>query len=226
VPSLIREVSHGHSRFADRVVPLSAYRPHVQENSRSKAELRQAIKAAIGQLDPACRRAQDSALLGRFLTLPGLSEAGRILLFVPAFPEEPPMAELLLTTFETKKEIYLPRVDKPGQRLRLYRVTDPAKDLCNGALGIPEPRPELPEVSPEVIDWALVPGLAFDELGFRLGRGAGYYDRLLPLLRPRATCWALCLSCQLVKRLPVQDHDMPLNGVSTPERDVFGLRGA
>ena len=57
-------------------------------------------------------------------------------------------------------------------------------------LGIPEPRPDLPEVPPAAVDWALVPGLAFDERGFRLGRGAGYYDRLIPLLRPDAICWA------------------------------------
>ncbi len=200
--------------------------PDAPGKSHAKAELRRSIKAAIASLDPGARRAQDDALVGRFQQLPGLSHARRVLLFAPAFPEEPPMAELLLSAYEMRKVVYLPRVDKPGRRLRLFRVVDPAKDLCTGALGIPEPRPGLPEAAPEDIDWALIPGLAFDELGFRLGRGAGYYDRLLPLFRPRVICWALCLSCQLVSRLPIEDHDMPVNGVSTPERDVFGSRGA
>jgi 5-formyltetrahydrofolate cyclo-ligase len=226
VPSLLREVGHGHSCLHDRVAPLNTCRQSGPGKSDFKAELRQAIKAAIASLDPAVRRAQDEALVGRFPQLPGLHEAVRILLFAPAFPEEPPMAELLFSAYELRKDVYLPRVDKPARRLRLYRIADPAKDLCKGALGIPEPRPGLPEVAPEVIDWALIPGLAFDELGFRLGRGAGYYDRLLPLFRPRVLCWALCLRCQLVSRLPVEDHDMPLSGVSTPEREVFGLRGA
>jgi 5-formyltetrahydrofolate cyclo-ligase len=205
---------------------LSAHHPDVPGNSHSKTELRKAIKAAIACLDPAFRRAQDNALLGRFRQLPGLFEAGSLLLFVPAFPEEPPMVELFSSTYEMKKEIYCPRVDKAARRLRLYRVADPAKDLCPGALGILEPRPGLPEVSPEVIDWALVPGLAFEESGFRLGRGGGYYDRLLPTLRPQAICWALSLCCQLVSRLPVEAHDAPLSGVSTPEREILGLRGA
>jgi len=204
---------------------LSAQDPTRPGSSHAKAELRHAFKATIAGLDPTFRRAQDTALVGRFRQLPGLSEAGTILLFAPAFPEEPPMVELLSSAFEMKKDVYLPRVDKPARRLRLCRVADPAQDLCPGAMGIPEPRPDLPEVSPKAIDWALVPGLAFDEHGFRLGRGAGYYDRLLPMLRPQAICWALCLSCQLVRRLPVEAHDMPLSGVSTPERDVFGLRG-
>ncbi len=78
----------------------------------------------------------------------------------------------------------------------------------------------------EEVDWALVPGLAFDEQGFRLGRGGGYYDRLLPQLRPDATCWAICLSCQLMHALPVEPHDAPLNGIATPDRVVRGLRGS
>ncbi len=71
----------------------------------------------------------------------------------------------------------------------------------------------------------LVPGLAFDEQGYRLGRGAGHYDRLLPRLRSDAVCWALCLSCQLLSRLPIEPHDRPLNGVSAPGRTVLGARG-
>jgi 5-formyltetrahydrofolate cyclo-ligase len=204
---------------------LSTFHTNKPGNSHAKAELRRAIKAAIAGLDPALRQAEDDALLGRVGELPGLSTAGNILLFVPAFSEELPMFEFFSAVTKLKKNIHFPRIDKPARQLRLYRVADPATDLRPGTLGIPEPRPGLPEVSPEVIDWALVPGLAFDELGFRLGRGGGYYDRLLPMLRPQAICWALCLCCQLVNRLPVESHDAPLSGVSTPERELFGLRG-
>ncbi len=91
------------------------------------------------------------------------------------------MLELFSSITKLKKNIhFLQRVVQAvPRRLKLYRVADLAQDLLPGALGIPEPRPGLPEVSPEVIDWALVPGLAFDELGFRVGWGAVYYDRLL-----------------------------------------------
>ena len=56
----------------------------------------------------------------------------------------------------------------------------------------------------------LVPGLAFDARGYRLGRGAGHYDRLLPTLRPDAPRWALALDCQLVEGLPIEPHDVPI----------------
>ena len=90
----------------------------------------------------------------------------------------------------------------------------------------PEPRADLPEIPPESIDWVLVPGLAFDERGYRLGRGAGHYDRLLPQLRPDAACWALCLSCQLIPSLPIEPHDMPLDGVCTRDRLILGVRAS
>lgn len=205
---------------------MSAHRPEPPDSRHAKAALRQAIKAAIARLDPAERQAQEDALIARCRQLPGLREARNILLFVPSFPEEPPVIALFSSLIEMKKVVYFPRVDKPGRRLILCQVADPVNDFSPGTIGIPEPRLGLREVAPEVIDWALVPGLAFDEQGFRLGRGGGYYDRLLPMLRPDAICWAVCLNCQLVSRLPVEAHDAPLNGVSTPTREIQGLRGA
>jgi 5-formyltetrahydrofolate cyclo-ligase len=108
--------------------------------------------------------------------------------------------------------------------LWLHRIEDPRSELIPGILGIPEPRTDLPEVPPDCIDWVLVPGLAFDDHGYRLGRGAGHYDRLLPRLRPDAICWSLCLSCQLLPILPIEPHDRPVNGVTAPGRTILGDR--
>jgi 5-formyltetrahydrofolate cyclo-ligase len=195
-----------------------------QSLTSSKADLRSAFKAAIAAIEPSERRAQENALIARYSGLPGLARATNLLLFVSALPEEPPTFQLFSLAISMKKTVLCPRVHRRARRLSLHRIADPASELCRGALGIPEPRAGLPEVPPAEVDWALVPGLAFDERGFRLGRGAGYYDRLLPLLRPDAICWAVCLSCQLVDRLPVEPHDAPLHGVSTPGRDVRGTR--
>ena len=164
-------------------------------------------------------------LLQRFYNLPGFAEAGNVLLFVSALPEEPRTVELFDLAYQSRKTVLCPRVDRHARRLSIHRIADRSSELVPGILDIPEPRPGLPEVSPATVDWALVPGLAFDERGFRLGRGAGYYDRLLPALRPDATCWSICLECQLVRELPTEPHDAPLDGISTPDRDVRGLRG-
>jgi 5-formyltetrahydrofolate cyclo-ligase len=194
--------------------------------SLSKAELRTSFKAEIAALDPDQRRLQEAALRARVPDLPGFAQASSILLFVSALADELQTIDIFSLAYQMKKNVLCPRVDRRGRRLSLHRIADPVNEMSRGSLGIPEPRPGLPEVPPALVDWALIPGLAFDERGFRLGRGGGYYDRLLPLLRPDSICWSLCLSCQLVCRLPAEPHDAPLNGISTPERDVLGERAS
>jgi len=182
--------------------------------------------ATIAALGPESRRVEEDALTSLFPLLPGYEAAENVLLYVTAFPEEIETSPFLSSSLSAKKRIFCPRVDRAARQLRLHRVRDPAADLAPGVLGIREPRADLPEIQPEELDWILAPGLAFDRRGYRLGRGAGYYDRLLTRLRPDAICWALCLSCQLVERLPVEDHDMPLDGVSTPDRVIQGARSS
>jgi 5-formyltetrahydrofolate cyclo-ligase len=200
-------------------------RPH-EEGSQgilTKGEWRRAIVAAIARLDPHDRSAQEASLAVALPGLPGWSGAGTVLLYISAFPEEIRTAPLLAMAYASGKRVILPRVDRRARKLRLYRVIDPGRELGPGALGIPEPHASLPEVPPEAVDWALVPGLAFDDRGYRLGRGAGHYDRLLPAMRTDAVCWAFGLGCQLVPRLPVEPHDVAMDGVTTAERTVLGV---
>ncbi len=174
-------------------------------------------------MGPAERRAQEAMLVEAFPLLPGWGRAKTVLLYVSAFREEIRTGPLLSIAYGAGKDVILPRVDRAGRRLRLHHVADLHRELVPGVLGIPEPLESLPEVSAESVDWALVPGVAFDDLGFRLGRGAGYYDRLLPAMRPDCVCWALALSPQLVRHLPVEPHDVPLDGITTPRRTIVGV---
>jgi 5-formyltetrahydrofolate cyclo-ligase len=184
--------------------------------------------ARILALDPDIRRRDEAALAARFATLPGLAAAETVLLYATAFPEEIATAPLLEQSLARGKRLVCPRVDRAGRRLRLFLIDDPRRDLTPGTLGIPEPRLECPEVEPAAVDWVLVPGLAFDRLCYRIGRGAGHYDRLLPTLRPDTPRWALILDCQWVEDLPVEAHDVPLDGVVSPAGEIHhrvGVRG-
>jgi 5-formyltetrahydrofolate cyclo-ligase len=112
--------------------------------------------------------------------------------------------------------VLCPRVERAEHHLRLFQIRSLATDLEPGILGIPEPKLTCPEVKPNQVDWALIPGVAFDRRCFRLGRGGGLYDRFLPLLRPDCLRWALGFNCQLVDQLPIEAHDVPVDGVSFP----------
>jgi 5-formyltetrahydrofolate cyclo-ligase len=112
--------------------------------------------------------------------------------------------------------LVLPRVDRQNRRLILHAVEDLHTDLHLARMNIPEPVPDRPIVEPQPIDWVLVPGVAFDRQGHRLGRGGGYYDRLLPQLRKAAPRWALSFSEQLYESIPTEPHDVPLHGIFCP----------
>ena len=85
-------------------------------------------------------------------------------------------------------------------------------DLISGMYGIQEPSPEKRiKMNPEIIDLVIVPGIAFDRQGGRLGHGKGYYDRFLQFTR--AFRLGLAFDCQLLKTVPTESHDVPMNAI-------------
>jgi 5-formyltetrahydrofolate cyclo-ligase len=192
--------------------------PTPSEVRAAKRPIRKAVVERILALEPEIRRRDEALLATRFAQLPGFAGAKTVLLYATAFPEEIATRPLLEQALAEGKCLLCPRVERAERRLKLYRIEDPARDLIPGTLSIPEPRPDCLEVEPSAVDWVLVPGLAFDRKGHRLGRGAGHYDRLLPGLRPEARRWALIHDCQWVEELPVEPHDVPLDGVVSPNR--------
>jgi 5-formyltetrahydrofolate cyclo-ligase len=102
----------------------------------------------------------------------------------------------------------------------LRAIRDPIADVGIGYQGIPEPRIECPLAVAADVDWALVPGVAFDASGRRLGYGGGFYDRLLPLLAPRTPRVAGAFACQIVARVPAAPHDLTVDTVVTEAQTI------
>ena len=111
-----------------------------------------------------------------------------------------------------KKRILLPVVVGDELELRLFT---PSVSLANGAYGIAEPTGEAFAKYDE-ITFAVIPGVAFDHTGNRLGRGKGYYDRLLPHLS-KAFKVGICFPYQLVKTIPTEPFDIPMDSIITIE---------
>ncbi len=110
----------------------------------------------------------------------------------------------------------LPLVKKEEHQLAAYWV-DPKIPLIQSTLGIDEPNPNRHQaVNPKAIDWVIIPLLAFDSTGNRVGYGKGYYDRFLPLCRPDVLKIGLCLDEPLQQIQDVDVHDVPLDLCISP----------
>lgn len=113
------------------------------------------------------------------------------------------------------KRVVLPKVD--GKALSLFEIHDFDKDVSSGAWGIPEPQ-RGKRIDFEEVDLIIMPGAVFDELGNRLGYGAGYYDKLLS--KGGKTTVALAFEVQIVPKVPRGVHDIPVQKIVTEKRII------
>lgn len=103
----------------------------------------------------------------------------------------------------------------------VFRLVDDTQDLVSGRWGLREPRGRADQVDASALDVVLVPLVAFDDTGRRLGRGRGYYDRSFGFLRSgprpaRPLLVGVAHDCQRVPELRTAPHDVPLDAVLTP----------
>jgi 5-formyltetrahydrofolate cyclo-ligase len=185
----------------------------------AKAELRRRILEQRDGL-PADRRARASAAIAeRLAALAAFGVARAVLAYAP-FGSEVDTRPLLHAVLAAGKGLVLPRVNRATRMLDLYRVDDPAAQLEPGTWGIPEPRPgACPPAALGEVELVVVPGVAFDVRGGRLGYGAGYYDRLLRGLAVGSPpLVAGAFDVQVVPEVPMDAHDRRLDQVVTESR--------
>jgi 5,10-methenyltetrahydrofolate synthetase len=134
---------------------------------------------------------------------------GRVLLYLP-LSDEPDLGSI------EGPELYVTRTPDNGGPLTVHRL---GGSLEKHRLGFEQPLTSEPEIDPSTIDMALVPGLAFDRYGHRLGRGSGYFDRLLPKLADGALRVGVAPRVVVVDRLPSEAHDVAMTHLVT-ERGI------
>jgi 5-formyltetrahydrofolate cyclo-ligase len=169
-------------------------------------------------------RYKSAMLFDRICSLEQYKKAGVILAYM-SFGNEVSTGHFIYGCTREGKIVALPRVEKTdgkGCRLSLYIAEDPVKDMVPGFKGILEPDPSKARLlDPREIDFAVVPGIAFDVSGNRLGFGAGCYDRLLPLLRPDCLKVGAAFEIQIADELPVNEHDFRLDMIVTEKRMII-----
>jgi 5-formyltetrahydrofolate cyclo-ligase len=156
----------------------------------------------------ASKPGDSSALMEQVQALDSWKKASSVLLYAP-LPEEPDAA--LLINNQGEKRFLFPKIE--GDTLGIYRSGKKSRWIT-GPFGLQEPDPESWEAcSPAEVDLVIVPGLAFDLSGRRLGRGRGYYDRLLGLPEFIGIKIGLAWSWQLLSSVPAEEHDIRMDQV-------------
>ncbi|CAN5386842.1 5-formyltetrahydrofolate cyclo-ligase [soil metagenome] len=177
-----------------------------------KDALRLGALAAVRALAPA-ERVRRSAVIRERIRQSGVLAPGMTALAFAALPSEPNLLPLLESLPHVRFAFPLAH---PGGRLTLHLVTLAAQ-LRPTSSRVPEPDPDsCPEIAPEEVDVALVPGLAFDPSSLhRLGRGGGFFDRLLARPTFRARRIGIAFSVQLVPIPSPESHDQPVDALIT-----------
>ena len=166
-----------------------------------KTELRRLIRAQLARMSPAAVAAASESIRQSIPSLPRWQDA-RIVAAYVALPGEPDLRPL---DWLGEKTVLLPRVG--GEDLVFHAVSD-ANQLKSGAFGVMEPDPaKCPAFDPRDAEIIFVPGMAFTTEGLRLGRGRGFYDRLLAALPEDILRVGVCFAGQIVAELPSEPHD-------------------
>lgn len=185
----------------------------------AKRAMRDRVLRERDALPLAVREQAGRAIVATLVARADFRAATTVLLSL-AFRSEYDTRPLFEAALASGKIVGAPRVNADSRMLEAYAVTDLTRDVAPGFRGIPEPLPHCAAVALDTIDWVLVPGVAFDIRGYRIGYGGGYYDRLLPLLRDDARCVAGAFELQLVEQVPSAPHDLAVDAIITERRTV------
>ena len=181
------------------------------EPAVAKDEWREGLRCRRRARSTADRAAAADAVAAALLD--GLRGVGTLAAFVPD-PSEPGSGRLPAAYVELRARVLLPVIPSEGRILEWAHYTG---ELEHGRFGLSQPvGPRLGPTAIAAADAVVVPALAVDRFGIRLGRGGGYYDRALVHARPDAVLVTVVFDDERIDELPREDHDRPVGAVVTP----------
>lgn len=181
----------------------------------AKTVLRKQVSATLKNLPPEKRKADSEKIRQRLKEHAAFREANSLLFFA-SLPEEVDLWPLLEETVNRRKVVALPGFDMDKQIYRSRHIKNIHVEILSGQFGIREPSLACVEIPLNDLDLVLVPAVAFDLRGNRLGRGKGYYDRLLENFRGHKI--GIVFDEQLVEAVPSENLDVRMDAILTPTR--------
>ena len=183
-----------------------------------KRDIRKELLAARNSMTEEEVAAGSRAVVRRLIRLDAIRGASTVMVYL-AFGSEVVADDLIRWGWSEGKRIAVPRCDPADRELIACRI-EGFDELERGHYGIREPKGDrLRPVPPDQIDAVVVPAVAFDRQGNRLGYGGGYYDRFLPAAL-RAARVGAAFACQIAAEIPVGRHDIPMDCIVT-DREVI-----
>jgi 5-formyltetrahydrofolate cyclo-ligase len=192
-----------------------------------KQKLREEVLGRRQQIPPSLRREYSVNIHKRLSGLDIFAVSVNVMVYA-AFRNEVETMPIIQHCLSEGKKVIVPVAIPKTRELLLSELRDPERELHPGTFGVPEPAPEFIRPFPaEGLDLILVPGVAFDEGGFRLGYGAGYYDRFFERLSRKVPSIGLAFETQIIDRVPADPTDRPVDFIITEKKliDCTSNRG-
>ena len=195
----------------------------MEEAQESKSDIRNRVVTAIQALSVEELAAKTSQIGNRLFGFANFLEANISLLYMPQkFVVD--TKKIIQRCLNYRKIVALPAFNTEKHEMQPYKVDAFDTDMTLGPRNILEPDPERCKIIPiERIDIAIIPGVALDEKGGRIGSGEGYYDRFIGKLPITTRKVALSLECQIVQQVPMESHDRFMDIIITEDRVIYKI---
>lgn len=195
----------------------------MEEIKEKKYTLRKDIEKKFSVLSEGEFAKKNKAIEQRLFEFANFLEA-RIALFYINVGCEVATINLIKKSHEYNKIVVIPVFNQTNITYKLMKVDNIDTDMVEGPLKIREPNPSKCKVVPiECIDIAIIPAIAMDEKGGRIGPGDGFYDRLIPELPVTTRKVGLAIENQIIPQIPMESHDKYVDIVITDERVIYKI---
>lgn len=186
--------------------------------NQTKKHLRKTKLAKRNALSEKVHKTKSRQIKQRLFSLQDFKKAKTIAFFY-GIRKEVHTAHMIQDALNAGKRILLPRCAYDKKEMHLLEIKS-LNDLEKRKFGLMEPKKRCKKVKLKEIDAIIMPAVAFDLDGHRLGYGHGYYDRLLKRKEGKAKLIGLCFELQLAKKLPIEKHDVAVDKIVTEKRAI------
>ena len=195
----------------------------MEEIQITKGQIREEVAQKLGALSTKEIAEKTKAIENRLFDFANFLESKIALMYVNN-EHEVPTGNILLRAFQYSKIVVLPAYNPENYEMILKKVDNLRKDLQIGPRNIAQPHDTRCKIVPiEKIDIAIIPAVALDEKGGRIGSGEGYYDRLIPNLSITTRKVALALEAQIIPQVPIEAHDKHVDIIITENRVIYKI---